>query len=179
MVANAEAMLRVALSRSGSMSADVLLAHGERSLAAGDMAAATSMFEQLIAHEPRWAGGPCGEIRTLADRAAGGHWSIACTFVTLARPPMVAGHARLAATHVAAGRNALCVTAARKAIELNTHDVFSRFQLGVCLKDLDMVSGAFEALDAVRQVHPEMAGLRRFKQWMSSVESNRATRRTD
>ena len=45
---------------------------------------------------------------------------------------------------------------------------------GICLKELGDVAGAFGHISSVKQLHPEMPELRRYKQWLTSVSESGA-----
>ncbi|KAL1523499.1 hypothetical protein AB1Y20_018437 [Prymnesium parvum] len=141
LVAFAEGQLHLALNRSGLAEADRLLEGLDRQLAA------------------------------LATPAAGGR-ERAAVMATLARLEAVAprwAHAafRRGELLAAAGDHKGCVAQQRRALELNEHHLPAMLQLAICYKELNDVAQALSTFLQLRGLHPSMAGLKRFKQWIS------------
>ena len=55
--------------------------------------------------------------------------------------------------------------AMRAALRLNPHDVYAKFDLGLCLKESGRNAEAFAAFEEVARDHPTYAKLRGLKQW--------------
>ena len=136
-LALAEEQFRLQLGRSGSVAHDELSAAGLAQLrrAESDPEAA----RQALATFQQLVAG------------AGSWWGTA--------------HRRVGAAHFVLKEYEACADAMRAALRLNPHDVYAKFDLGLCLKESGRNAEAFAAFEEVARDHPTYAKLRGLKQW--------------
>ena len=78
-------------------------------------------------------------------------------------------HRRVGAAHFVLKEYEACADAMRAALRLNPHDVYAKFDLGLCLKESGRNAEAFAAFEEVARDHPTYAKLRGLKQWRDAV----------
>ena len=136
-LALAEEQLRLQLGRSGSVAHDELSAAGLAQLRRAES-------------DPEAARQALGTFQQLVA-GAGSWWGTA--------------HRRVGAAHFVLKEYEACADAMRAALRLNPHDVYAKFDLGLCLKESGRNAEAFAAFEEVARDHPTYAKLRGLKQW--------------